>query len=69
MRTSSAKDAPPKGYVIITEGRVRSSDMVWGPDSGWGHPTPTDYECLGSDVIFYYAVARRTARKGRGKCR
>lgn len=58
---------PPKGYEQIFKGKVRSSDMVYAPHdpdgNHWGHPTKTDYNCLGSDVEVYYGVARKIQKR------
>lgn len=49
----------PEGYEQITNGKVRSSDLCYGDDKQWMHPTRTDWEMLGSDVESFYFVIRK----------
>ena len=56
------KDRPPApvGYVLVDEGKVRSSDLCFCIYDGlWGHPTMEDWRILGSNIHDYYAVARK----------
>ena len=53
-----SKYIAPKGYEIITTGKVRTNDLCFA-DGEWKHPTKTDYKVLGSDVRNYYCVARK----------
>lgn len=49
----------PKGYKLIYEGNVRTSDLLWDINLlKWNHPTRMDYLC-GSEVKCFYAVARK----------
>jgi hypothetical protein len=51
----------PKGCTLITEGKLRRSDLVRDIENKtWGHPTKFDYECLGTEVEFYYHACRKT---------
>lgn len=53
---------PPEGSHIVTEGRLRPGDLVWNPyDNFWGVPTQNDFEALGREIPFYYAVARKVS--------
>lgn len=53
----------PAGYEIIQTGALRKDDLLWDPKAEtWGHPTQTDYECVGGDVSCYYCVARKTEK-------
>lgn len=52
--------SPPKGYSVISIGRVRRSDLCFEAGSQtWGHPTLLDYQRLGSRVPSYHCVARK----------
>jgi hypothetical protein len=54
------KEIPPLGFTIITNGKIRNSDWCWDwQENRWAHPTPEDYNCLGSDISCYIAVARK----------
>lgn len=51
---------PPFGYTMITEGKLHRGDLVWDIEvKSWGHPKRNDYECLGTDIKFYYYVCRK----------
>lgn len=52
---------PPDGYSLVVSGLVRFGDIAFGGDTlCWGSITPTDRECLGTQVAAYYAIARYT---------
>jgi hypothetical protein len=39
LMTGNARPNPPQGYVQLTEGRIRSTDLVFGKTSnGWSEP-------------------------------
>jgi hypothetical protein len=55
-----AYPAIPAGHVEITDGDVRTLDLVWDITAErWAHPTPTDFKMRGRDVRRYFRVARR----------
>ncbi|AXH59873.1 hypothetical protein [Pseudomonas amygdali] len=52
---------PPEGFEIVTEGSLRPGDLAWNPsDETWGKPNKYDFEALGRQIPYYYAVARKT---------
>ena len=52
---------PPPGYTLITHGNVTKRDFVWDCiEECWRHPIDEDFDLIGSNVIYYIKVARKT---------
>jgi hypothetical protein len=49
---------PPKGYEIVTTGKLRRGDLAHSDQNEWNRPTKVDFDILGKEVGAYYCIAR-----------